>query len=253
MKKKTILVTNDDGIYSEGIFWLWKSLKNFGDILVVAPESEKSAVGHAITISKPIRVKSVKREGGFLGYSVNGTPADCVKIAIRSIMDVKPDLVVSGINHGANVGNNLIYSGTVSAATEGTFLGVPSIAISIDSHKPKDFISAMGIVEKTVKKVIKDGLPAGTLLNINVPDKPKDQIRGVKISSQGNSFFEDRFEKRQDPRGNIYYWMTGKMIDNDQPNNTDYQSIKDNFISITPIKYKLTDTKFFDELKEWHL
>ena len=143
MTQKTILVTNDDGIYTDGIYWLWEAVKDFGNALVVAPDTEKSAVGHAITITDPLRTKYVNRRGGFSGYAVNGTPADCVKIAVRSILKSPPDLVVSGINYGANVGTNVIYSGTVSAATEGTIFGIPSIAVSIDSHHPKDFKSAM--------------------------------------------------------------------------------------------------------------
>ncbi len=253
MTQKTILVTNDDGIYAEGIYWLWKAVKDFGDIIVVAPDTEKSAVGHAITISNPLRTNRVKRSGGFSGFAVNGTPADCVKITVKSILDSPPDLVVSGINLGANVGNNVIYSGTVSAATEGTILGIPSIAVSIDSHHPCDFTPAMDITKATITQVLKNGLPKGTLLNINVPDRPKNEIKGIKITRQGNSFFKDRFEKREDPRGNVYYWMTGQMTDNDEPGNTDNQAIKDNFISVTPIHYQLTNDSFLDELKNWEL
>ena len=251
MTKKTILVTNDDGIYAEGIYWLWEAVRDIGDVLVVAPDTEKSAVGHAITIANPLRTNRVKRKGGFTGYSVNGTPADCVKLTVRSILKTLPDLVVSGINLGANVGNNVIYSGTVSAATEGTIFGIPSIAVSIDSHHPCDFTPAMDITKKTVNRVLKHGLPKGTLLNINVPDHPIDDINGVRISRQGTSFFKDRFEKREDPRGNLYYWMTGEMMDLDPQRNTDNQALKEGFISITPIHYKLTNESFMDELNRW--
>ncbi len=251
MTKKTILVTNDDGIFSEGIYWLWEAVREFGDVMVVAPDTEKSAVGHAITIANPLRTNRVKRKGGFTGYSVNGTPADCVKLTVRSILKTLPDLVVSGINLGANVGNNVIYSGTVSAATEGTIFGIPSIAVSIDSHHPCDFTPAMEITKKTVSRVLKLGLPKGTLLNINVPDHPIEDINGVRISRQGTSFFKDRFEKREDPRGNIYYWMTGEMMDLDPQGNTDNQALNDRFISITPIHYKLTNESFMDELNQW--
>ena len=253
MTEKMILVTNDDGIYTDGIYWLWKAVKDFGNVLVVAPDTEKSAVGHAITITNPLRTKHVNRRGGFSGYAVNGTPADCVKIAVRSILKSPPDLVVSGINYGANVGTNVIYSGTVSAATEGTFLGIPSVAVSIDSHHPEDFKPAMDITQNTLNKVLEFGLPEGTLLNVNVPDIPGAMIKGTRITTQGNAYFKDRFEKREDPRGNIYYWMTGESIDPDSSGNTDNWALKDGYISVTPIHYKLTNETFMSDLESWEI
>ena len=251
MTEKTILVTNDDGIYTEGIYRLWEAVKDFGNVLVVAPDTEKSAVGHAITITSPLRTKHVNRSGGFNGYAVNGTPADCVKIAVRSILKSPPDLVVSGINFGANVGTNVIYSGTVSAATEGTILGISSIAVSIDSHHPDDFKPAMDVTQNTVNKVLEFGLPKGTLLNVNIPDIPGKMIEGIRITTQGNAYYKDRFEKREDPRSNIYYWMTGELTDPDLSENTDNQALKDGFISITPIHYKLTNESFMSDLQSW--
>ncbi len=253
MIEKTILVTNDDGIYTDGIYWLWEAVKDFGNALVVAPDTEKSAVGHAITITNPLRTKYVNRRGGFSGYAVNGTPADCVKIAVRSILKSPPDLVVSGINYGANVGTNVIYSGTVSAATEGTFLGIPSVAVSIDSHHPEDFKPATDITQNTLNKVLEFGLPEGTLLNVNVPDIPGAMIKGTRITTQGNAYFKDRFEKREDPRGNIYYWMTGESIDPDSSGNTDNWALKDGYISVTPIHYKLTNETFMSDLESWEI
>ena len=253
MTEKMILVTNDDGIYTDGIYWLWEAVKDFGNVLVVAPDTEKSAVGHAITITNPLRTKHVNRRGGFSGYAVNGTPADCVKIAVRSILKSPPDLVVSGINYGANVGTNVIYSGTVSAATEGTFLGIPSVAVSIDSHHPEDFKPAMDITQNTLNKVLEFGLPEGTLLNVNVPDIPGAMIKGTRITTQGNAYFKDRFEKREDPRGNIYYWMTGESIDPDSSGNTDNWALKDGYISVTPIHYKLTNKTFMSDLESWEI
>ena len=253
MTEKTILVTNDDGIYTDGIYWLWEAVKDFGNALVVAPDTEKSAVGHAITITNPLRTKYMNRKGGFSGYAVNGTPADCVKIAVRSILKSPPDLVVSGINYGANVGTNVIYSGTVSAATEGTFLGIPSVAVSIDSHHPEDFKPAMDITQNTLNKVLEFSLPEGTLLNVNVPDIPGTKIKGTRITTQGNAYFKDRFEKREDPRGNIYYWMTGESIDPDSSGNTDNWALKDGYISVTPIHYKLTNKTFMSDLESWEI
>ena len=253
MTEKMILVTNDDGIYTDGIYWLWEALKDSGNVMVVAPDTEKSAVGHAITITNPLRPKHVNRRGGFSGYAVNGTPADCVKIAVRSILKSPPDLVVSGINYGANVGTNVIYSGTVSAATEGTFLGISSVAVSIDSHHPEDFKPAMDITQNILNKVLKFGLPEGTLLNVNVPDIPGEMIKGTRITTQGNAYFKDRFEKREDPRGNIYYWMTGESIDPDSSGNTDNWALKDGYISVTPIHYKLTNETFMSDLESWEI
>ena len=253
MTEKMILVTNDDGIYTDGIYWLWEAVKDFGNVLVVAPDTEKSAVGHAITITNPLRTTHVNRRGGFRGYAVHGTPADCVKIAVRSILKSPPDLVVSGINYGANVGTNVIYSGTVSAATEGTFLGIPSVAVSIDSHHPEDFKPAMDITQNTLNKVLEFGLPEGTLLNVNVPDIPGAMIKGTRITTQGNAYFRDRFEKREDPRGNIYYWMTGESIDPDLSGNTDNWALKDGYISVTPIHYKLTNKTFMSDLESWEI
>jgi 5'-nucleotidase len=251
-KKPTILITNDDGIFAPGIYALWEVMRKIGDVIVVAPDSEKSAVGHAITISNPIRIKKVNGHGKFSGYAVNGTPADCVKIAVKAIMNNSPDIVVSGINHGANVGNNIIYSGTVSAATEGTMLNIPSVAISLNSIKGGNFSPAQKISESIANLILKNGLPAGVLLNVNVPNIPLDKILGYKVTRQGNIFFIDRFEKREDPRGQVYYWMTGEIIDDDAHDDYDGQALKDNFVSVTPIHYQLTDEKFINQLKRWN-
>ncbi len=169
MKRPSILIANDDGIFADGIYALWEAMSDIGETTVVAPNTEKSAVGHAITISDPIRIEKVKRSGGFRGYAVNGTPADSVKIAVKAIMDKKPDIIISGINAGANIGQSLLYSGTISAATEGTFLGIPSIAISLDSIRGGDWSGAKIVAKKVVKAMMENDLPHGTLLNVNVP------------------------------------------------------------------------------------
>ncbi len=245
-----ILVTNDDGIFAPGIFALWEAMTEIGDVTVVAPDTEKSAVGHAITLIDPIRVQEVRRKDGFVGFAVKGTPADCVKIAIRSLMESTPDIVISGINSGANVGNDIIYSGTVSAATEGTILGIPSIAISLSAFKNRDWASPMVVAKTVVKKVIANGLPLGTLLNVNVPNIPIESIKGYKITTQGNSVFRDHFEKREDPRGRTYYWMTGRVVV-DSDKSTDSYAIQNDYISITPIHYQLTEESFLKTLKNW--
>ena len=248
--RPSILVTNDDGIFAPGIFSLWEAMAEIGDVTVVAPDTEKSAVGHAITITDPIRVEKVHRKNGFKGFAVKGTPADCVKIAGRSLMNTPPDLVISGINSGANVGSNIIYSGTVSAATEGTILGIPSIAISLNSIKGGDMIASQKVAINVATKVIANGLPEGILLNVNVPNIQVESIKGYRITKQGKLVFKDRFEKREDPRGKYYYWMKGEII-NDTNSDTDGFALQNDFVSITPIHYQLTEESFLKTLKNW--
>jgi 5'-nucleotidase len=246
-----ILITNDDGIYAHGIYALWEAMKTVGKVTVVAPDTEKSAVGHAITISNPIRLQPVQRRDGFQGFAVDGTPADCVKIAVHALLEAPPDLVVSGINLGANVGTNVIYSGTVSAATEGTLLGIPSMAISLDSMKDGDFDAAKEVAVNVAKKIIRKGLPPGTLLNVNVPNRPLAEIRGYQVTEQGSVYFKDRFDKREDPRGRIYYWMTGELVDPERQVERDSHALTQGFISVTPIHYQLTNQSFLTTLKSW--
>lgn len=249
--KPRILITNDDGIFAPGIYALWEAMTEIGDVTVVAPDSEKSAVGHAITLTDPIRVQEMKSKNGFVGFAVKGTPADCVKIAGRALMETPPDIVVSGINSGANIGNDIIYSGTVSAATEGTFMGIPSVAISLTSIKGGDMSVSKEVATKVVTNVLDKGLPNGILLNVNVPNIDKDMIKGYRITKQGDIVFEDKFEKREDPRGKFYYWMSGKHS-KDYKKDTDAAAINDGYISITPIHYKLTDNSFIKTLNTWN-
>ena len=244
-----ILVTNDDGIYSSGIFALWDVAKEFGDVNVIAPINEKSAVSHGITISKPISVKKIEREDGFKGLAVSGTPADCVKIGIKSLLSFNPDLILSGINIGSNLGNNIIYSGTVAAALEGATLNIPSIAISIDSFKPRNFSTSKIVVRKIINFIENNNMPSGTILNINVPDCEPNDLKGYKITVQGNQYFNDNFEKRTDPRGRDYYWMTGQIIDNDKELRYDGFAVSNGYASITPIHFMITNTSVFDELE----
>jgi 5'-nucleotidase len=245
-----ILVTNDDGIYSSGIFSLWNIAKEFGDINVIAPISEKSAVGHGITISKPLYVKQIERNNGFKGLAVSGTPADCVKIGVKSLLASSPDLILSGINIGSNLGNNIIYSGTVAAAIEGATLNIPSIAISIDSFRPRNFSTSKIVVRKIMNYIKNNTIPARTILNINIPDCEPNDLKGYKITVQGNQYFNDNFDKRTDPSGRDYYWMTGEIIDNDSELKYDGFAVSNGFASITPIHYMMTNTSFLDELEE---
>lgn len=248
-----ILVSNDDGIGARGIQELAKALKEIGDVTVVAPLSEQSAVGHAISMKNPLRVTEHYVNGEFFGYAVSGTPADCVKMGIRNIMKEKPDIVVSGINHGSNVAVNIIYSGTVSAAREATFMDIPSIAMSITSHNPEHFDPATQIAKELVEKVVKNGLTQGTLLNVNVPNVPSEKIQGTKITTQGLSTWDDYYEERIDPYGNKYYWLKGTLGDGNLGETSDEFAIENNFISVTPIHFDLTDADMVGNLKNWDL
>lgn len=251
--KSKILVTNDDGIYAPGIFALNNSMKEIGEAYVVAPDYERSAVGHAITLSDPLRVLEVDRNGEFFGWAVNGTPADCVKLASKAILDFKPDLVVSGINQGPNTAINVIYSGTVSAATEGTIMDIPSIAFSVTSFRKIDFSFAALVAKKISALVLKHGLPKGTLLNVNIPALPKEQIKGIKITRQGKGRYEEAFEKRIDPMNRTYYWLGGKRLFLDTDDDIDEVANQNQYVSITPLQYDLTNYKMLDELKNWDL
>ncbi|MFP4085524.1 MAG: 5'/3'-nucleotidase SurE [Desulfobacteraceae bacterium] len=244
-----ILLTNDDGIYAPGLHALYEALQPDHQTFIVAPESEMSAVGHAITLSTPIRVKEVNRGGVFYGYAVIGTPADCVKIACQELLDSPPDMVLSGVNLGANVGVNILYSGTVSAATEGAFLGIPSAAISLNTLKNPDFSFAARFSKTVIQYIRKIGLSDGSALNVNIPALPPHEIAGICLARQGTSRFEERFEKRNDPRGTVYYWLTGeKFIENGNPDN-DSAALQKNMITITPIHYDLTCEEELERLK----
>ncbi|MCH7770351.1 MAG: 5'/3'-nucleotidase SurE [Bacteroidetes bacterium] len=248
-----ILVTNDDGIDSVGIEALQKSLSEIAEVTVVAPRQEQSAVGHGITMQIPLRVTEYYKNGSFFGYAVDGTPADCIKMGIRNIMKETPDLVVSGINHGSNTAINIIYSGTVSGAREAAIMDVPSIAVSVTNHKPKEFSYAAEISKMLSLKIIEHGLALGTLLNVNVPDLPENKIAGILITKQGKSKWDDTYEKRTDPYGKDYYWLTGSMMEVDTELDYDQVAIKNNFVAITPIHFDLTDYETFEKLKKWNI
>lgn len=246
-----ILVCNDDGIESNGIYALVQSLKEIGEVTVVAPLKEQSAVGHAITMQIPLRVTESYKDGKFFGYAVNGTPADCVKIGIRNIMKEVPDLVVSGINHGSNTAINIIYSGTVSAAREAAIMDVPSMAVSVTSHAAKDFRFAGKISQLLALKIAEKGLPVGTLLNVNVPDMPEENISGIVLTKQGKSKWDDIYEERKDPQGKNYYWLTGNLIEVDKEIGIDQFAVKNNYVSVSPIHFDLTDYETFNKMKNW--
>ncbi|MBU1045195.1 MAG: 5'/3'-nucleotidase SurE [Candidatus Omnitrophica bacterium] len=245
-----ILLTNDDGINSDGLYALYLSLSKKFEVTVCAPEAEQSAIGHAITLSKPLRVKEIIKNKKFFGYAVNGTPADCVKIAVRCILKQKPHMIISGINHGPNLGSDIMYSGTVSAATEGTILGIPSIAISLATYEKHDFSFAADFACTLAKKFEKKGIEDGVLLNVNIPSVEKSKIKGVRITRQGKSLYKEEFVKRLDPRGRIYYWLTGKVQWIKKTDDTDIRAIEENFVSITPLQFDLTAYRAIENLKK---
>ncbi|MCS6809342.1 MAG: 5'/3'-nucleotidase SurE [Bacteroidota bacterium] len=244
-----ILVTNDDGIDSPGIYALVQALRAIGTVSVVAPDRQQSAVGHALTVSSPLRATKVRRDGAFFGYAINGTPADCVKIALCSLLEHKPDLLVSGINHGSNTSVNILYSGTVSAATEGMMMGLPSIAISLDSlDYSTDCSVAAAYAAKLAAQYFRLQIPPDTILNVNVPALPLECIKGFRVTRQGTSRWEDAYERRLDPMGREYFWLSGKYCSYDTDIDTDEGAMKAGYVAVTPIQYHLTNTALLQNL-----
>ncbi len=246
-----ILLTNDDGIHARGINALLKELCSMAEIYVVAPDRERSGTGHSITVFEPIKASRVKLPGVKAGWVIAGTPVDCVKLAVARLIREELDLVVSGINHGPNLGTDVLYSGTVSAAAEGVIMGVPSIAVSLNSHSDKmDFDFAARFVRKAIKTVMKKGMEKDTLLNINIPFLPPQEIKGMRISSLGVRNYNNLFEERQDPRGNTYYWLGGGVVKEEQKEDSDVLAVQEGYISITPIHLDLTDYRLIEEYRK---
>jgi 5'-nucleotidase len=250
-----ILVSNDDGIDSVGIQFLVNALNEIGEVTVVAPHKEQSAAGHSITMQVPLRVRNIFKNDDFFGYAVTGTPADCVKIGIRNIMKTPPDIVVCGINNGSNAAINIIYSGTVSAAREAAIMDVPSIAISVTNHKAKHYEYAAKLAKQLVPMVLQkeNEIPVGTLLNVNVPDIPEEEIKGILLTKQGKTKWDDIYEERTDPYGGKYYWLTGNLIEADTDLDADHAALINNYVSVTPIHFDLTDYQTFKKMKNWKL
>jgi 5'-nucleotidase len=253
VQRPLILLTNDDGIYAGGILAAWQELRKIGQVEVVAPDAERSAVGHAITLLLPLRAKEVVRRSARFGYAVNGMPADCVKLAVKAILPRPPDLVVSGINLGANTGTNVIYSGTVSAATEARILGIPSIAVSLATFTDPDYAYAARFTRKLALAVLSHGLPPKVLLNVNVPNLAEAEIKGVAITRQGESRVEEQFERRTDPRQQEYYWLAGTFRPMETAEDADVAMVSKGYVSITPVQYDLTAYQALDELRAWDL
>ena len=248
------LLSNDDGIYAEGLYQLAASLSSLGKVTIVAPDSERSATGHAITMLYPLRVKEVKLPSlDVKSYAVDGTPADCVKLGIDLLLSEKPDFVFTGINRGANLGTDVLYSGTVSAAIEGCIMGVPSAAFSLVHGKKMDYICAGQVAAEVVKLISDKGLTPNTLVNVNIPNIYSEQVKGMKVTRLGKRRYTKNYEKREDPRGGTYYWLAGEIIDEDMDDDIDMEATNNNYVSITPLQYDLTDNTMLETFKMWGL
>ena len=253
MKRPLILVTNDDGINAPGIRTLISVVKDIGDVIVVAPDSPQSGMGHAITINSTLHSSRITpKNSEIIEYSCSGTPADCVKLAINELMPRKPDLCVSGINHGSNSSINVIYSGTMSAAIEAGIEGVPAIGFSLlDYSWNADFSQSKDFIRNITLNALNNGIPKGVVLNVNIPAVKKSDIKGVKICRQAKAYWVEEFDKRKNPLGQEYYWLTGKFVNKDQGEDTDEWALKNNYISIVPVEFDLTAHHAIKGLNEW--
>ena len=249
-----ILISNDDGILSNGIRVLIEALSPCHEVFVVAPDRERSAAGHSLTLHSPLRVEELDpKYGAKKCWMTTGTPGDCVKLAINAILqeDEKPDLVISGINHGPNLGADILYSGTVSCAMEGAMMGYPSIATSLASlrNEYEDFRFAGEFIAELINKLGTYKIPPKTILNVNIPGLEKEDIAGIAITELGNRIFTDDYERRVDPRGKVYYWMAGELITESENAFTDIAAIRNNKISITPVTYEMTRLNIMQDLE----
>jgi 5'-nucleotidase len=248
-KERTILLTNDDGIRAEGLTTLEKCLSGLGKVVTVAPESEQSATSHAITLDQPLRIKEYSSNR----FSVSGTPADCVLLAVHGILDLKPDLVVSGINHGPNMGEDVAYSGTVAAAVEGHILGINSMAVSVTSWEPSHFDAAAGISRYLAEQILSREMGGPLLWNANIPDLSATDIKGILITQLGSRIYNDIIVRNTDPRGKDYFWIGGGEPGWSKDENSDFAAVSSGYISITPLRIDMTDYKDIFELKKWNL
>lgn len=245
-----ILLTNDDGINAKGIMALINELNTIAEIYVVAPDRERSGTGHSITVFDPIKAVETKIPGIKRGWVVGGTPVDCVKLGLARLIDKKIDLVVSGINHGSNMGTDVLYSGTVSAAAEGVIMGAPAISVSLNTYRDDvDFSFTAGFTRRIIMAVMPEGIEKTTLLNINVPVLAPEHIKGIRITKLGVRNYDNMFEERRDPRGNVYYWLGGGVVEEEQHEDSDVYAVDRGFCSITPIHLDLTDYRLVEKYR----
>lgn len=254
-KERLILVTNDDGIKAKGLRSLVEAMKPYGKVVVVAPEAGQSGMSQAITVKHPLRIHQVKEFGDIPAYTVNGTPVDCVKLAINQLVDRRPDLLVSGINHGSNSSTSVLYSGTMGAALEGSINQIPSIGFSLISFDhDADFKASIEYSRKIAGKVLENGLPKNICLNVNIPYLPVHEIKGVKVCRQTRGHWKEEFDKRQDPAGRTYYWLTGSYHNHEpEAEDTDEWALKNNYISLVPTQTDLTCYNTIKTIDKWNL
>ncbi|MEM0997582.1 MAG: 5'/3'-nucleotidase SurE [Bacteroidota bacterium] len=253
-KKPRILVCNDDGITAPGITALSRVAREFGEVTVVAPDSPQSGMGHAITVGEPLRLHEHELEGGHRGWACSGTPVDCVKLATGVLLDEKPDLLVSGINHGYNYSISVVYSGTMSAAMEGAIEGIPSIGFSLgDFSWDADFSAAEDVARSLIGRALHAPMPVGTLLNVNIPTLPREEIQGIRITRQARGRWVEAFDRREDPYGRPYFWLTGKFNDEDEGQDTDTWALNEGYVSVCPVQFDLTAHHALPILNQWDL
>jgi 5'-nucleotidase len=254
-KSPLILIVNDDGITAPGIRALKEVAETIGEVIVVAPDSPQSGMGHAITLNKPLRLHKSKVFKNIPSYECSGTPADCVKIAVNQVLKRKPDLCISGINHGSNSSINIIYSGTMSAAVEAALEGIPSIGFSLtDFSWEADFTEAKIYIKTIIHQVLQNKLADNTLLNVNIPKKSKEPIKGIKICRQAFANWEEKFDERLDPFNRPYYWLTGNFVNKDKGEDTDEWALANNYVSVVPVKFDLTAHQGINHINQyWNL
>ncbi len=255
-KRPLILVTNDDGITAPGLRTLVRVMNKIGDVVVVAPDSPQSGMGHAITVNDTLYVTQVSLRNGApqKEYSCSGTPADCVKLAVNEILHRKPDLCVSGINHGSNSSINVIYSGTMSAAVEAGVEGIPAIGFSLCNYNwDANFTMAEPYIKKITEEALKIGIPKDVVLNVNIPDLPKKDIKGIKVCRQAKAHWKEEFDKRVNPVGKEYYWLTGTFVNEDKGQDTDEWALANGYISVVPVQFDLTAHHAIQDINTWNL
>jgi 5'-nucleotidase len=251
LSRPRILISNDDGVHAQGIKALSAELSKIADVTIVAPDRERSGASHSLTMDVPLRAHHI--EPNRIG--VDGTPTDCVLLALKRLLDRPPDLMVSGINRGPNMGDDVTYSGTIAAAMEATLLGVPAIAVSLTRNKPGDYDygPAAAITAQLALVVLERGLPEGTLLNVNIPNAPVEEISGVEVVRQGKQVYEEAVVEKKDPRGRTYYWIGGQLTTWKPDDDTDYAAVNRNHVSVTPVHLDLTDYTTMEVLRNWGL
>lgn len=254
MSKPLILITNDDGFTAKGLNQLIEAVNQFGELLIVAPDQPQSGMGHAITVNNPIRFHKTDYYKENVGYQCSGTPVDCIKAGMYLLKGRKPDLILSGINHGSNVSTNVLYSGTMSAAVEGALEGIPSIGFSLTNYAADaDFSASKAIVKEIVAKALQNKMEKGICLNVNIPDVPLDKIKGIKSCRQGKAFWDDTFDERVDPLGKKYYWLTGSFVAHEQAENSDVQLLKNNYVTVVPTQFDMTAYNSIKDIENWKL